>query len=178
MLRKGDVIFTIDPAEENISSLSKGYGGYSYYHCSLYIGDNQIIEAVAERGVILTDISKYNDKKNLIARTSLLAEILDSVVINAKKFIGAEYNSLFLPDAEGKYYCSQLMHEVFKQANYGKSFFDKHQLNYIEEGQQEISKYWLDLYSKYGLDVPQGKEGSHPNNLSLDKKFKKKFFLG
>lgn len=62
-LKKGDVVFIVDKAEKNISSLSTGFGGYSYYHCALYIGDGSIIEAIPVAGVIKVKLSKYSDKK-------------------------------------------------------------------------------------------------------------------
>lgn len=62
-LKKGDVIFIVDEAEKNISNLFTGFGGYSYYHCALYMGNGDIIEAIPVAGVIQTKLSKYSNKK-------------------------------------------------------------------------------------------------------------------
>ena len=59
MFKKGDVIFIVDNAENNISSLPTGFSGYSYYHCALYIGKGDIIEAIPVAGVIHAKLSKY-----------------------------------------------------------------------------------------------------------------------
>ncbi|AHH47198.1 hypothetical protein X557_05855 [Francisella tularensis subsp. holarctica PHIT-FT049] len=56
-------------------------------------------------------------------------------------------------------------------------YFTQHNLNYIAAENHAVSQYWLDFYSEYGLKVPQGQPGSHPNNLSLDDKFTYKAFL-
>ncbi len=37
-LKKGDVIFIVDEAEKDISSLATSFGGYSYYHCVFIYG--------------------------------------------------------------------------------------------------------------------------------------------
>ncbi|WP_044247448.1 YiiX/YebB-like N1pC/P60 family cysteine hydrolase [Francisella hispaniensis] len=175
-LKKGDVVFMVDEAEKNISSLSNGFGGYSYSHCALYIGDGNIIEAVPVAGVIQIKLSKYSDKKTLVARVSESKEFLQEVVNNASEFIGLAYNDLFLPDTKGKLYCSELIHVAFNRTSNSK-YFTQHKLNYIAAENCAVSQYWLDFYSEHGLKVPQGQPGSHPNNLSLDDKFTYKAFL-
>lgn len=176
-LKKGDVVFIVDEAEKNISSLSNGFGGYSYYHCALYIGDGNIIEAVPVAGVIQAKLSKYSNKKTLVARVSESKEFLQEVVNNAREFIGFAYNDLFLPDLKDKLYCSELIHLAFNSV-FGDKYFAQHTLNYIALNDIEVSKYWIDFYGEHGLKVPQGEPGSHPNNLSLDKKFTHRAFLG
>ncbi|MBK2105736.1 YiiX/YebB-like N1pC/P60 family cysteine hydrolase [Francisella philomiragia] len=176
-LKMGDVVFIVDDAEKNISSLSTGFGGYSYYHCALYIGNGNIIEAIPVAGVIRAKLSKYSNKKTLVARVSENKEFLQEVVNNASEFIGFAYNDLFLPNIKGKLYCSELIHVAFNSVCEDQ-YFVQHSLNYIATNDIEVSKYWIDFYGEYGLKVPQGESGSHPNNLSLDKKFTHRAFLG
>ncbi|AIT10065.1 hypothetical protein LO80_08850 [Candidatus Francisella endociliophora] len=176
MLRKGDIIFIVDNTEKNISELSVGYGGYSYYHCALYIGDGEVIEAVSSHGVIQNSLSKYVNYKMLTGRVDETKDFLDRVVLQAKEFLGYGYNDLFLPFTKNKLYCSELIHEAFNQVSDGE-YFAQHKLNYIAPNDLEVSQYWIDFYGKHGLKVPQGKSGSHPNNLSLDEKFIKKVFI-
>ncbi|KEI34612.1 hypothetical protein FRA_50c14820 [Francisella sp. W12-1067] len=175
-LRKGDVLFIVDSYEKNISNLSVGYGDYSYYHCSLYIGDSRIIESVKTEGVIIADLARYSNNKILVGRTAQKDDFLNNVIKYAHKLIGCQYNDLFLPNQSGKFYCSELIHELFKYANKG-IFFKEHYLNYISLNDLSVSQYWKDFYGQYGLKVPQGEVGSHPNNLSLDEKFKYRFWL-
>lgn len=176
MLRKGDIVFIVDTTEKNISELSVGFGGYSYYHCALYIGDGEIIEAVSSCGVIQDSLSKYANYKMLVARVDETKDFLDRVILQAKKFLGYEYNDLFLPNIKNKLYCSELIHQAFELA-LNKKYFTQHKLNYVAPNDNEVSRFWIDFYAKYGLKVPQDKSGSHPNNLSLDNKFKFKFFI-
>ncbi|MGQ4005714.1 YiiX/YebB-like N1pC/P60 family cysteine hydrolase [Francisellaceae bacterium CB300] len=175
-LKKGDVIFIVDDNEENISSLSYGYGDLSYYHCGIYIGDGKLIEAVPYHGVIEDDVSKYCSKKILVARVDLTVEDIQKVIDTAKNFLGVSYNDLFLPNQENKLYCSELVHQAFFSiAN--KDFFTSHTLNYFSVVDNKISDFWVQLYAEHGYKVPQGEKGSHPNNLSLDDKFTQLFIL-
>ncbi|MED7788640.1 YiiX/YebB-like N1pC/P60 family cysteine hydrolase [Francisella sp. 19X1-34] len=176
-LKKGDVLFISDSSEKNISELSRGYDQDSYYHCALYIGSGKIIEAVKISGVIQANISKYLNKKILVARVNESNNFLDKVILQARDFIGFSYNDLFLPNMKEKLYCSELIHEAFNLANKQK-YFMQHELNYISETDSKVSQYWIEFYAQHGLKVPQGLSGSHPNNLSLDEKFSERFFLG
>lgn len=172
----GDVIFIADSDEKNIYNLSVGYGGLSYYHCGIYIGKEKLIEAVKYHGVIEDDISKYRNKKILAARTNLNIDDIQEVIRRAKKFLGYKYNDLFLPNQVNKLYCSELVHLAFFEIN-RIDFFAQHTLNYFSVEDNLISDFWIQLYAEHCYGVPQGEKGSHPNNLSLDSKFMKFFFL-
>jgi hypothetical protein len=175
-LRKGDVVFIVDDNEENISSLSVGYGGLSYYHCGIYLGDGKLIEAVKYHGVIEDDVSKYSIKKILVARIKLTVEDIQKVIDTAKNFLGYDYNDLFLPNQLNKLYCSELVHQAFFSIE-NQDFFTLHTLNYFSVAENTISDFWIQLYAKHSYEVPQGENGSHPNNLSLDNKFDQLFIL-
>ncbi|QLE79811.1 hypothetical protein FLM55_08740 [Francisella sp. Scap27] len=173
-LIKGDVIFIANESEENISSLSSGFSGVSFYHCGIYIGDNKIIEAVTYQGVIEANLDKYKSNKKLVARTDLDSYTLERIISKAKSFIGFKYNDFFLPNQDKALYCSELIHEAFART-LGKPYFQEQTLNYYCLETHKISDYWQNLYAEQGLEVPQGEKGSHPNNLSLDEKFIEKF---
>lgn len=175
-LKTGDVIFIADSDEKNISNLSVGYGGLSYYHCGIYIGEGKLIEAVKYHGVIEDDISKYRNKKILAARTNLNIDDIQKVISTANSFIGYKYNDLFLPNQVNKLYCSELVHLAFFEIN-RIDFFTQHTLNYFSVEDGLISDFWIRFYAEQGYGVPQVEKGSHPNNLSLDSKFTKIFFL-
>lgn len=176
-LEKGDIIFIVDTTEKNISELSVGFGGYSYYHCALYIGDGEIIEAVSSHGVIQDSLSKYTNYKILVGRVDETKNFLARVILQAKEFLDYEYNDLFLPNIANKLYCSELIHQVFNLVS-ARKYFTQHKLSYIAPNNSEVSQYWIDFYGKHGLKVPHGESGSHPNNLSLDNKIKKHIFYG
>ena len=171
MLKKGDVIFIANTMEVNISSLSTGYNNFSFYHCCLYIGNNKIIEAVTNDGVIIDNLDKYKKNTKLIARVNENIYFIEKLINKAKQFIGYKYNNLFLPNSKNKLYCSELIHLSFKSANNNQYYFKEHTLNYIDPLTNKIPSYWLNLYKENNINIPQGEKGSHPNNLSLDNRF-------
>ena len=175
-LKIGDVLFIVNNDEKNISSLSVGFGGLSYYHCGIYVGDGKLIEAVTYHGVVVDNVSKYIDNKILVTRINLSTKAIQKVITTAKDFIGYKYNDLFLPNQSNKLYCSELVYSAFFSID-DKDFFTQHTLNYFSLEDDEISDFWIELYAKHGYEVPQGEKGSHPNNLSLDKKFTQLCFL-
>lgn len=176
ILQNGDVIFIVDSKEVNISGLSVGFGGYSYFHCGIYIGDSQIIEAISRSGVVVSNIDLYHSNKKLVCRTTVNSEFTNDVIAYAKGFVGFEYNKLFLPNQHGKLYCSELIHRAYALAN-NADFFTVNKLSYISPNESEVSDYWMKFYSDLGLDIPHGEAGSHPNNLSLDDMFEHRFYL-
>lgn len=175
-LKIGDVIFIVDINEKNISNLSVGFGGLSYYHCGIYIGDGKLIEAVKYHGVIVDDLAKYKNNKVLVARANLTANAIQKVIDAAKGCVGYSYNDLFLPNQSNKLYCSELIHLAFTNIK-GKNFFTEHTLNYFSVKDGKVSDFWINFYAEHGYAVPQGEKGSHPNNLSLDTKFTHLFFV-
>lgn len=175
-LIRGDIVFIADKSEKNISSLSCGYDGVSFYHCGIYTGNDTIIEAVTYKGVIEANLNKYKPNKKLVARTDLSQQLLEDVITQAKSFIGFRYNDFFLPNQQNSLYCSELVHKAFA-ISLGKPYFKEHTLNYYCLETRKISNYWHNLYAENGLKVPQGEKGSHPNNLSLDSKFTTRFFI-
>ena len=175
-LKVGDVIFIADNDEKNISSLSVGFGGLSYYHCGIYVGDGKLIEAVKYHGVVIDEVSKYSDNKILAARVNLTLDAIQKVINTAKSFIGHKYNDLFLPNQSDRLYCSELIHSAFFALD-NEAFFTQHTLNYFSLEDEKISDFWIEFYADHGYEVPQGEKGSHPNNLSLDKKFTQLCFL-
>lgn len=174
-LKKGDIVFIADSNEKNISSLGVGYGGLSYYHCGIYIGGGKLIEAVESDGVIADNIAKYRAKKILIARVELATAPILKVIQAAQKFVGYKYNSLFLPNQTAKLYCSELVHLAYFSIS-NSDFFTPQSLNYLSIVDNSVADFWIQFYAEHGYKVPQGEQGSHPNNLSLDKKFTKLFF--
>lgn len=96
-LKKGDVIFIVDEAEKDISSLATSLEVIVIIIVLFIYGDGQIIEAVTVAGIIKAKLSKYLGKKTLFARVSESINFLEAVIANAKEFIGFSYNDYFCP---------------------------------------------------------------------------------
>jgi len=91
----------------------------------------KVIEAIGET-------VQVNSLENFFARSGDTAAIknitvgrvkhqyenlISKATLNAKQLIGQPYDDEFLLN-NGKWYCSELIYDVFKEANSRKSFFD------------------------------------------------------
>ncbi len=170
----GDILFfyeTTDIESNEIKKIDVGYNNISYYHCAIYIGNNEIIEAI-EPKVIKTSLDKYKDHPYLICSTNdnLLSKKATEV---AKTLIDYPYNTLYL-NTNNSFYCSSLIHYVYKIAN-NAPYFKEHYLKF-RDNSNNIPEYWINLYSKHNMEVPESCIGSNPSNLSLDNKFNRRYF--
>jgi len=82
-------------------------------------------------------------------------------VAKAKELVGAEYDFTFLPD-NGKYYCSELVYECYQRD--GKPIFEAAPMNF-RNADGEFDAYWVELFERQGMKIPQGVLGTNPNDL-------------
>ena len=82
-------------------------------------------------------------------------------VAKAKMLVGAEYDFTFLPD-NGKYYCSELVYECYQRN--GKPIFEAAPMNF-RNADGEFDAYWVELFERQGMEIPQGVLGTNPNDL-------------
>lgn len=82
-------------------------------------------------------------------------------VAKAKELVGAEYDFTFLPD-NGKYYCSELVYECYQRD--GKPIFEVAPMNF-RNADGEFDAYWVELFERQGMEIPQGVLGTNPNDL-------------
>jgi hypothetical protein len=82
-------------------------------------------------------------------------------VAKAKELVGAEYDFTFLPD-NGKYYCSELVYECYQRD--GKPIFEAAPMNF-RNADGEFDAYWVELFERQGMEIPQGVLGTNPNDL-------------
>lgn len=92
----------------------------------------------------------------------------EEIVRSAKELVGSSYDWSFLPD-NGKYYCSELVCETYKLN--GEAIFKAKPMNFLNEN-GEYDGFWVKLFGKLGMDVPQGELGSNPNDLFNDSRIK------
>ncbi len=144
-------------------AIQKSFEKTNITHVGLAIDKRTIIQAHSEKGVIATFIDDFLKQ----AQSNIIVQFDDSSRIEkacqfAQKQLGKPYNHLFLPDGEG-FYCSQLIYEAYNQQS--PPLFAQDKLNFMSADQSDILPYWKRYYARYGLEVPQGKPGTHPAGL-------------
>lgn len=179
-LRNGDILFQdldCGPLCEAIESVTKGYGGRHFSHLGLVsiIADSVfIIEAIGTQ-VQKTAIDKFVNRSEheiLLGRPkrkfSNIAK--QSVVIAARK-LSIPYDNAFLYN-NGKYYCSELVYDVFKEANTNKPVFALEPMTFKMPNSNKFFPVWVQYYKDLNLAIPEGEMGINPGGISRSKKLK------
>jgi len=180
-LQTGDLLFVAYPPgvvgdgmDEAISAAT-GDGGMDFVHTAIVDmeGDEPyIIDATIKYGVHrhhLDTLVKQFTLKDGTAPILVYKRLKNngnaaSYVQNAKQFIGEEYDSYFLPD-NGRHYCTELVYDSYIED--GKRLFKSAPMNW-KGPDGEFPKYWVDLFNYIGQPIPQGVEGTNPQDMSKD----------
>ncbi|XKM13410.1 YiiX/YebB-like N1pC/P60 family cysteine hydrolase [Orbaceae bacterium ac157xtp] len=133
-------------------------------HVGLYIGNDQVIEASHQKGVVITPlpaflaVATYN-----VAATIKQSDLLDCAIARAKTKLGLPYNHSFYPNDKGLY-CSQLITHCFLYKN-GRRYFNQYPMKFNDAATGDVIPYWVTYYQALNLPIPQGLSGSHPQQL-------------
>lgn len=85
--------------------------------------------------------------------------------MRAMKYMGKPYDWAYLPDNDS-IYCSELVYLSFVDEN-EKPVFSTKPMNFRDKN-GEMPTFWINLYSGLGLSVPEGVEGTNPNDMAND----------
>lgn len=165
-LQPFDLLF-VSPAESNaITKVTSGYNSEKIDHVAVFIGEAMVIEAVPDGGVHLIAVDsflRYHATDNIyIGRVT---SSLDSIYTREKLMscIGLPYDSLYLPDNDAVY-CSELVTDCFVDSS-GEQLFATIPMTF-RDSNGSIPEYWIELYQRHQLPVPEGEPGSNPAELS------------
>ncbi|WP_159022881.1 YiiX/YebB-like N1pC/P60 family cysteine hydrolase [Formosa sp. L2A11] len=179
-LQEGDLLFQdVDcgPFCEAIEAVTQGVNDYNFSHVGLVIKDKdgklKIMEAVSE-GVILTPLEDFlsrsqdslNKPKVIVERlkpefTHLIPKAI--AFINSKK--NAQYDSYFDINNDS-YYCSELIHLAFKNANNNQAIFKEYPMTFIAPNTKQTYAIWETYFSNLHYPIPEGKPGLNPGGMS------------
>lgn len=84
---------------------------------------------------------------------------------NAHHYVGRSYDLAFLPDNEEQY-CSELVWNSYLKHD-GRHIFTASPMNF-KAADGSYPEYWLWLFSRIGIPIPQGVEGTNPNDMARD----------
>lgn len=179
-LQDGDLLFQdldCGPLCDAIEQVTQSYAGRHFSHIGLVTieGDSvYIIEAIGSR-VQLTPLHLFvgrTKKEILLGRVKRqFKKISIRAVAKAKQKLDIPYDDAFLFD-NGKYYCSELLYDAFKEANNNKDFFLLSPMTFKRPGSNDFFPVWLDYYDKLNIPIPEGKAGINPGGISLSPQLK------
>jgi hypothetical protein len=184
-LKAGDILFqNLNSGElcDAIEAVTKGIDGKDFSHCALVVDINdtlKVIEAIGET-------VQVNSLEDFFARSGDTAAIKNITVgrlkdqyehlilkatSNSKKLIGKPYDDEFILN-NGKWYCSELIYDVFKEANNRKPFFDLEPMTFKSPKTQIFFPAWEAYYKDLNKEIPEGQSGINPGLISRSDKIK------
>jgi len=89
--------------------------------------------------------------------------------LDVGSYIGMPYDEAFLMN-NGKYYCSELLYELFKDANQDHAFFELEPMTFKSLKTGKFLKVWKDYYRNLGIDIPESQLGINPAGISRSEK--------
>lgn len=177
VLNPGDIVFQdldCGPMCDAIEAVTEGANGKDYSHCAMVIRENdslKVIEAIGA-GVVITPLEDFKRRSSKF-QVARLKKKDDAFVQRAIRYAislkGKPYDEVFLLNND-RYYCSELLYEAFKAANYGKEVFELSPMTFKAPNTHEYYPVWVDYYSKLKCPIPEGKPGLNPGGISRSSK--------
>lgn len=172
-LNCGDLCVAIETATE-------GVDGKDFSHCAMVVNVNdtlKVIEAIGEKVQVISlqnFFARSGDttqiKNVTIGRVKQEFEnLIPKAISNAKLLLGQPYDDEFLL-SNGKWYCSELIYEAFKQANNQNDFFELEPMTFEDPKTQNFFPAWIKYYKELNTEIPEGKEGINPGLISRSNK--------
>ncbi len=182
-LQEGDLLFqNLDCGElcDAIEAVTDGIDGKSFSHCAMVVKINdtlKVIEAIGEH-------VQVNSLQYFFARSGDTSKIqnitvgrvkhqygnlIQKATLNAKQLIGQSYDDEFLLNNE-KWYCSELIYEVFKEANDKNNFFVLEPMTFKNPKTKTFFPAWETYYKALGKEIPEGQAGINPGLISRSDK--------
>ena len=180
-LQTGDLVFVAIPTDSSLDDTMAGAiaeatgsgKGLDYIHVAIVEVQQDsvwIIDATDNRGVSRHPVTDFIADFTLPDGTLPVFDVrrlkdngaAGSYVEVAKKYIGRGYDLYFLPDNDEKY-CSELVYDTYRNAD-GSPLFASAPMNFRGPA-GEYPQYWTQLFSTIGAEIPQGVEGTNPQDM-------------
>lgn len=179
-LKNGDIIFQeacSNDVGNSIKEVTSSIDNYQFTHVGIvYIDSNDSI-FVLEANHPKTTLTPINDflypkksencyPKSVVGRLNKeFQHLIEPALKEGMKLVGTEYDYGFVLGND-KYYCSELIYEIFKRANNGIDVFPLNIMTFKAEGSDETSEGWIEYFNNHRLSIPEGKLGINPGAMS------------
>ena len=179
-ITEGDLFFQdIDCGQlcDAIEKVTTGFNGANLSHIGIVAKNNDsnfiVIEAVSE-GVQATPLQTFLNRsfdansqpKVIVGRLkSQYRHLIPAAIKEAIALKGKPYDKIFAIDND-RYYCSELIYEIFLRANDNKPVFKLQPMTFAEPDTNDIFPVWKEYFAKLDIPVPQGQPGINPGGIS------------
>lgn len=179
MLRNGDILFQIggDSAfSDAILTATAGKAQLEFDHAAILWQKSDsvfyVIEASPTVGVCILSLSEFletspkiSGKPGVVVKRIKDNIPLDEAIGRALSCVGQPYDWYFMPD-NGAKYCTELIYDSYLDEE-GNHIFETKPMNF-RDTDGNMPDFWVNLYKKLGVDVPEGIPGTNPNDMSND----------
>lgn len=181
LLKNGDLLFQdldSSPLCDAIEKVTNGFNNLDFSHVGMIvIIDNKkfVLEAFTN-GVDTINLDTFlnrslNEKskpKVIVGRLkNEYSKLIPNAIQQGMSLIGKKYDEEFQIN-NGKFYCSELIYDIFLKSNNNKSFFDLKPMTYKYNG--ETLPIWTEYFKNLNISIPENQPGINPGGISLSKK--------
>lgn len=184
-LQNGDLIFQQACSGESvgnaIKNVTQSAGDYQFTHVGMVcIPDGTdsifVIEANVPEVRIVSLSEFLNRESSKGCRPVSVAGRLKpayrlcipKAIAEAMKLLGKPYDYGFVLDND-KYYCSELIYDIFLKANGGKPVFELNKMTFRQKDSDKTDSNWIRYFSEKDLPIPEGERGINPGAMSRSK---------
>jgi hypothetical protein len=178
-LRVGDMLFQDlgnSSLSKSIKKVTPGYDGKHFSHVAMMTHYNRqlwVIEACDAIVDTITIDSFVSRTKNPVYVGRLKKEYgreISDASKAVKKYFGIPYDNKYLDDTS-HIYCAELVYYAYKDANYGKPFFEMKPMTFKDPKSKKTFPGWSKYYQDYfQMEVPEGLPGINPGLLINDER--------
>ena len=174
-LRCADLLFVAPWQGNAITAVTQGYDNLGIDHVAMCLNTKKdtirILESVPEKGVrtlpLDSFITLHREDVIVVGRINMPFDTA-ATLQHALDYCGQAYDSLYLPDNEAVY-CSELVLNSYVDS-LGQPLFSPIGMTFRTSYDTAViflcSGHQLFHYARHGMDVPEGKPGSNPGELS------------
>lgn len=178
----GDLLFVGIPSDgefdgmENAIASATGEGQLNMIHSAIIERDDTgavwVIDATIRRGVdrhpidtLIKDFTRSDGSIPALEVYRLKDESnVNDFIARAKFYIGEKYDEYFLPD-NGRHYCTELVYDSY--ICNGVHLFQNQPMNF-KNTDGSFDEYWIKLFNRLRIDIPQDVPGTNPQAMSSD----------
>jgi len=181
ILKNGDLLFQdldSSPLCDAIEKVTSGFDNLNFSHVGIITiieNEKYVLEAFSN-GVDTVHLSHFlnrnlnsnNKPKVIVGRLhEEYSKLIPKAVQKGMSLIGKGYDEEFKIN-NNRFYCSELIYDIFLDANNNNPFFYLHPMTYKYNG--ETLDTWLEYFKKLDIPIPENEPGINPGGISLSKK--------
>lgn len=179
-LQNGDILFQdldCGPLCDAIEMVTQSYGGRHFSHLGLVALQKDsvfVIEAIGaevKKTPIHVFLSRSKNELLLGRLKRKYRHLANASVSIAMSKLAMSYDDEFLYN-NGKYYCSELIYDAFKEANSNIPFFELMPMTFKIPHSDSFFPVWIQYYKDLNKAIPEGDLGINPGGISRSKKLK------